>query len=123
MKTNTSNNERQDIYNNFNKELFKLADFEREQGRLSVLKQGNRNKEPMKPNTSNKEELLCDICKKYPDNNCSKCNKIKQGIKQGYAKALDDVIEMIDNVSIGYFGKLPIPQLKNSIAKLKEKTK
>ena len=48
-------------------------------------------------NTSNKEELLCDICKKYPDNNCSKCNKIKQGIEQGYAKAIDYVDEVIAN--------------------------
>ena len=24
------------------------------------------------------KELLCDICKKYPENNCSKCNRIKE---------------------------------------------
>jgi len=82
-------------------------------------------------NTSNNEELLCDICKKYPDNNCSKCNKIKQGIKQGYAKALDDVEKIIDKVFDKFF-KNKYPQafmtsdlqseLKQSLAKLnKEK--
>ena len=84
-------------------------------------------------NTSNNEELLCDICKKYPDNNCLKCNKIKQGIKQGYAKVLDELIEIRDDLLNWSNTKFASTEdrvkamiriqtkIDNKIAKLKEK--
>ena len=26
------------------------------------------------------KELLCDVCKKHPENNCSDCNKLKERV-------------------------------------------
>ena len=39
------------------------------------------------------EDLLCDICKKYPENNCSKCNKIKLAFKAGQKQGFDEGVD------------------------------
>jgi hypothetical protein len=44
-----------------------------------------------------KIEGLCDICKKYPENNCSKCRKLKSGFLLGTISQLKIRKEKIEN--------------------------
>lgn len=78
----------------------------------------------------NLKELLCDICKKYPENNCSICNKLKKGYllgkRDGELKQIESEIEFIktlkDDSLFGsiFNNSITIKQRISELTKLKD---
>jgi hypothetical protein len=68
-----------------------------------------------------KIEGLCDICKKYPENNCSKCRKLKSGFLLGTISQLKERLEKLKKLR--YCVMYINPTYRQSISKMfKEET-
>ncbi len=84
----------------------------------------------MKTNLEQVEELekrfyrrlyrrLCPICKKYPQNNCSKCNSIKQTILE----AVNEMIDFLEDIKDDWIGRSLQQRILLRLKELKEEKK
>ena len=114
MKQNTSNNDEHELKN----DIAYIDSFLKELA----------NEKKMKPNTSNNDEHELSKrqfelwAKQLTEQFCKGVELGRtEGIKQGYAKALDDVGKIIDNIWKGRLHYSRIIRLKQRLQTLKEK--